>query len=287
MSQLDRAIGWSTAKPGQPDNRNADHFSTLVHPNNARVALHVVCDGVSAAQHGRAAARTACDHVIQRFRDIWTTDVVDADFLRDTLIDAHDFVRRSVATSKAHCTIVSALVNLATETLTIGHAGDSVAFRYDGNQLVQLTEDHVEAEVQLENGKPILVNSSPVIVRALVRYVGQSGTFDPEIATHSFALGSWICLATDGVQRASIQRLFADIAVATSQESLSEFCRACSVESNDDATVLVQQLGRRAEIDKLETQLQGYKELDAQGRDRLIVLIESNRDVNPDLVFAC
>ncbi|MEO1528259.1 MAG: hypothetical protein AAFX06_22790, partial [Planctomycetota bacterium] len=125
MPELAPAIGWSVAKPGQPDDRNADCFSTLIHPNDPAVAFHIVCDGVSAALQGRAASRGACQRSVQRFHDAWTRDIGDSQFLRDTLIDAHDFVCQTHGTTSAHCTVVAALVNLSTEMITLGHAGDS------------------------------------------------------------------------------------------------------------------------------------------------------------------
>ncbi|MEO1526960.1 MAG: hypothetical protein AAFX06_16095, partial [Planctomycetota bacterium] len=137
-----------------------------------------------------------------------------------------------------------------------------------------------------ENGKPVLVDSAPVIVRALVRYIGQPGSFEPEISTHRFPLGSWLCLATDGVRKASIQRLFTDRVATELKSPLSDFCRACSNESNDDATILIQRLGKRPSISDLEARLGSLHDLENHEFDELISTIKSNPDVNPDLVFA-
>lgn len=287
MSHSSNAFGISFPKPGQPKSTNADYWATAAHHDDPKVELHIVCDGMSSAPNGRAAARTTCDYAIRHFRSNWKRSEAQEAFVRNLIVAANESVRAAYPEGGAKCTVVAALVIERECELVVGHAGDSPAFLLRDGVLKMLTRNHTEAQLQTQNGKPVLSAGAPVFVQAISRYIGQAGAFEPEVHVHRFELGDYLCLASDGVSGSSLGRFLAAASRRPSAKAITEFCQACSDESQDDSTLILHQLGQRSAVVNVEANFQEYANLSKSQRDELIHDAELLNNVDLELLFRC
>jgi serine/threonine protein phosphatase PrpC len=153
--EVDLMIAAGVSDRGRVHGRNEDAFRLEV--NAERGVAAVVCDGISSASAGDAAARTAAD----------AAAVVLADAIADASADGHaaaidaigaaqDAVAQVPWTTLAEratpsCTLVCALWR--EHELVIGALGDSRAYWHDDVETTQLTVDDSWAEEQVAEGR--------------------------------------------------------------------------------------------------------------------------------------
>jgi serine/threonine protein phosphatase PrpC len=153
--EVDLAIAAAVSDRGRVHHRNEDAFRVEVITDR-RVAA-VVCDGISSASAGDAAARAAADAAA----GVLTAAAADAarDPQRATLdavAAAYDAVAQVPWTSRADrampsCTLVCALWR--DDEIVVGSLGDSRAYWLDGPSTGQLTVDDSWAEDQVAEGR--------------------------------------------------------------------------------------------------------------------------------------
>jgi serine/threonine protein phosphatase PrpC len=173
--------------PGRRRRRNEDSF--VVAP-----PLFAVADGMGGARAGEIASRLAAAAVRDEEGD--RADV--AELIREANRRVFERARDDASASGMGTTMTVALVE--GDQVTIGHVGDSRAYRLRENALEQLTEDHSLVAELVRSGKlsPEEAESHPqrsVITRAL-------GT-DPDVDADTFTVeaqpGDVFLLCSDGL----------------------------------------------------------------------------------------
>ena len=178
--------------PGRKRRRNEDAF--VVEP-----PLFAVADGMGGAQAGEVASRLAA----AAFREYHAADDLDGEARVTAIIQEanrriYERARTDVDASGMGTTITAALVEGG--RVTIGHVGDSRAYRIRAGELEQLTQDHSLVADLMRSGRltPEEAGSHPqrsVITRAL-------GT-DPEVDVDTLTVdaepGDVFLLCSDGL----------------------------------------------------------------------------------------
>jgi PPM family protein phosphatase len=152
--ELDLQIAAAVTDQGRRHHRNEDAFSLQVADGH-RVVV-VVCDGISTASAGNAAARTAAH----------TAGAILAQTLADPERDAGEATVEAVAAAREaveqvpwttridraepSCTLVCAVC--AGREIVVGWVGDSRAYWIQGTGASQLTVDESWAEQQIDEG---------------------------------------------------------------------------------------------------------------------------------------
>jgi PPM family protein phosphatase len=178
--------------PGRKRRRNEDAF--VLEP-----PLFAVADGMGGAQAGEVASRLAA----AAFREFHEVDEMAPDERVRALVQEanrriYDRARSDTGATGMGTTITAAL--LEGEQVTIGHVGDSRAYRLREGELEQLTEDHSLVADLMRSGRltPEEAETHPqrsVITRAL-------GT-DPEVDVDTMSVeaspGDVFLLCSDGL----------------------------------------------------------------------------------------
>jgi serine/threonine protein phosphatase PrpC len=177
---------------GRKRRRNEDSF--VVEP-----PLFAVADGMGGAQAGEVASRLAA----AAFREFHDADELAPEERVEAIIQEanrriFDRARADAAASGMGTTITAAVVG--EDSVTIGHVGDSRAYRIRDGELEQLTQDHSLVADLIRSGRltPEEADTHPqrsVITRAL-------GT-DPEVDVDTFTVevapGDVFLLCSDGL----------------------------------------------------------------------------------------
>jgi PPM family protein phosphatase len=220
---------------GRKRRRNEDSFV-------AEPPLFAVADGMGGAQAGEVASRLA----VAAFREFHEADELDPEQRLEAIIQEANrrIFERAQADSHASgmgTTITASLVG--EEQLSIGHVGDSRAYRIRGGVLEQLTEDHSLVADLVRSGRlsPEEADMHPqrsVITRAL-------GT-DPEVDVDTFTVGvetdDVFLLCSDGLTTmVEDDRI---LAVVRNAKSLEHAARSLVKEANrrggeDNVTVVL------------------------------------------------
>jgi serine/threonine protein phosphatase PrpC len=153
--ELDLGIAAAVSDRGCVHRRNEDAF--CLQAIGERAVAAVVCDGISSASAGDAAARAAAEAAATMLARAISEAASD---LRSATAGAIDSANEAVAqvpwttrTGRAtpSCTLVSALWR--ERELVIGALGDSRAYWHDRDGTVQLTVDDSWAEQQVAEGR--------------------------------------------------------------------------------------------------------------------------------------
>ncbi|HYM64143.1 MAG TPA: Stp1/IreP family PP2C-type Ser/Thr phosphatase, partial [Gaiellaceae bacterium] len=221
--------------PGRKRRRNEDSFV-------ADPPLFVVADGMGGAQAGEVASRLAA----ATFREFHEADKLGPEQRLEAIIQEanrriFERARSDTQATGMGTTVTASLVG--EERLSIGHVGDSRAYRIRGGALEQLTEDHSLVADLVRSGRlsPEEAEMHPqrsVITRAL-------GT-DPEVDVDTFTIevetGDVFLLCSDGLTTmVEDDRI---LAVVRDAKSLEDAARSLVKEANrqggeDNVTVVL------------------------------------------------
>jgi serine/threonine protein phosphatase PrpC len=173
--------------PGRRRRRNEDSF--VVAP-----PLFAVADGMGGARAGDIASRLAAATVREEEGD--RVDV--AELIREANRRVFERARDDASASGMGTTMTVALVE--GDQVTIGHVGDSRAYRLRENALEQLTEDHSLVAELVRSGKLSPEEAETHPQRSMITRV--LGT-DPDVDADTFAVeaqpGDVFLLCSDGL----------------------------------------------------------------------------------------
>jgi len=262
-------FGASLPEPENHDSANADCFGSARRLAEPQGFLGIVCDGVSASSHGKSAARIACEKVVSSFLDDWTGQEVEP-WLDSALRAAHGAVREQYPRGEALCTVVAALVIPSERRFTVAHAGDSGAYQLHKGECTKRTLDHSVTLPVRVGGRVVLQDGVPVMAHAVILTIGQNGEFQPEIHTHDYEEGDWLCLASDGVLEPWLAPFFKRAGRLLNERKVEEFCARMREASQDDTTLLVLRLGETDFMRKVKTRFNAYGDLGPVERDALL-----------------
>lgn len=154
-SELDLVVAAAVSDRGRVHRRNEDAYGLQVGPEGGVAA--VVCDGISTASAGDAAAQTAARAAAGVLADGLSDRSRDG---RRVTLEAIETAQEAVAkvswTTRADrvspsCTLVCGLCRA--DELVISALGDSRAYWHDRDGTVQLTVDDSWAEEQVASGR--------------------------------------------------------------------------------------------------------------------------------------
>ena len=232
---------------------NQDIFQIEAREDN-QTALLVVCDGMGGANAGNVASRFAAQSFIESAGDALSgtlDETARQNLLTQALKQANETVfslaGRQPEFRGMGTTLVAALIQ--GDCATVINVGDSRAYRFDGEAMHQISEDHsyVEEMVamgQMRRGSADYNSRKNIITRAM----GIGRDVEPDFFEVDLEEGDYILLCSDGlsnmVDDESIRRII------TGEGSLKEKASRLIQEANRQggidniAVVLVNPLGR-------------------------------------------
>jgi protein phosphatase len=161
--------------------------------------LFAVADGVGGAQAGEIASRLAATALEER-----RPDALGEGTLTELLLAANDRIYRHALedpTAAGMGTVVTALlVDEAAGTVSIGHVGDSRAYRLRDDALEQLTPDHSLVGELVRAGRLSTEEAEQHPHRSVItRAVGTEPTVEVETMTVAAAPGDLYLICSDGL----------------------------------------------------------------------------------------
>jgi protein phosphatase len=205
--------------------RSANEDSVFV-----RSPIFVVADGMGGAQAGEVASNAAAE--------AFDRDLPEAPperILRETIEAAnrqiHDLARDDPSRAGMGTTVTAAIVDAANEEVSIGHVGDSRAYRLREGKLEQLTRDHSLVEEMRRKGQITDAQAEDHPQRSIItRALGPEPEVEVDLQTVPAAAGDVFLICSDGLTTMVEE---AKIAAALSgSESMSAAVRALVDEAN-------------------------------------------------------
>ena len=161
--------------------------------------LFAVADGMGGAQAGELASRLAAAALEERRAGVRGEEAV-----RALVQDANARVFRRSLTDPAAAgmgtTVTVALVDEEAGTLTIGHVGDSRAYRIRGDTLEQLTDDHSLVAELVRSGRLTQEEADQHPHRSVItRALGTEEAVEVDTLTTRMEVGDLFLLCSDGL----------------------------------------------------------------------------------------
>jgi protein phosphatase len=164
-----------------------------------RSPIFVVADGMGGAQAGEVASKTAAEAFD---RDL--PDGPPEAFLRETIQAAnrriHELADRDSSLAGMGTTITAAIVNPSAEEVSIGHVGDSRAYRLRGGKLERLTRDHSLVEEMRRKGQLTDAQAEDHPQRSIItRALGPEPEVEVDVQTVPARPGDAFLICSDGL----------------------------------------------------------------------------------------
>ena len=164
-----------------------------------RSPIFVVADGMGGAQAGEVASKAAAE--------AFAIDLPDAppeQVLRETIETAnreiHDLARTDPSRAGMGTTITAAIVDAQREEVSIGHVGDSRAYRLRAGKLERLTRDHSLVEEMRRKGQITDAQAEDHPQRSIItRALGPEPEVEVDVQTVAAAPGDLFMLCSDGL----------------------------------------------------------------------------------------
>jgi len=173
--------------------RNEDTLA--VEPSKGLV---VVADGMGGAPGGDVASATAVQEVCR--------GIHAGAGLREAILEAHarivDMARSRPALQGMGTTLTALHLDTASGDFSVGHVGDSRAFRFHRGELVQITRDHTAVAEMVEKGtiRPEAARTHP-LSHVLSRVVGCEPEPEVDILLGTAQAGDLFLLCSDGLEK--------------------------------------------------------------------------------------
>jgi protein phosphatase len=164
-----------------------------------RAPIFVVADGMGGAQAGEVASRAAADAFD---RDL--PGGSPEQFLRETIEAAnreiHHLAHENPSLAGMGTTITAAVVDAPNEEVSIGHVGDSRAYRLREGKIERLTRDHSLVEEMRRKGQITDAQAEDHPQRSIItRALGPEADVDVDVQTVPAAPGDVFLLCSDGL----------------------------------------------------------------------------------------
>ncbi len=225
--------------------RRSNEDSYLVSP-----PLFVVADGMGGARAGEVASRICVD----TFRDMAGAIGMPDELLERVIVEANQRIHVKAIADPAlggmGTTVTAAL--LVDDTVTIGHVGDSRAYRLRGGTCEQLTEDHSLVGELLRTGAITAEEAAVHPQRAIItRVLGTEPDVLVDTVSAGAETGDVFMLCSDGLtSMVTAERL---AGIVASAPSLDNACRALVQAANaaggdDNITVVLFRIGEPPDV---------------------------------------
>jgi PPM family protein phosphatase len=165
----------------------------------ARAPVFVVADGMGGAQAGEVASKAAADAFEGELPD-GPPERVLQETIESANREIHDLAREDPSRAGMGTTITAAIVNPQTEEISIGHVGDSRAYRLRGEELERLTRDHSLVEEMRRKGQLTDEQAEDHPQRSIItRALGPERQVKVDIQTVPMRAGDVFLLCSDGL----------------------------------------------------------------------------------------
>jgi PPM family protein phosphatase len=177
---------------GRQRNANEDSYFT-------RAPLFVVADGMGGAQAGEVASKAAAES----FAGELPAGPPER-MLEETIAAAnrtiHELARKDPSLAGMGTTTTATIVDLETETVAIGHVGDSRAYRLRGGRFEQLTRDHSLVEEMRRKGQITDAQAEDHPQRSIItRALGPEPEVQVDVQTVPAQDGDVFLICSDGL----------------------------------------------------------------------------------------
>jgi serine/threonine protein phosphatase PrpC len=164
-----------------------------------RPPLFAIADGMGGAQAGEVASRLAAA-VLRESDGAGAGEARVAELIREANRRVFERANEDATTEGMGTTMTVALVDEGRGALTIGHVGDSRAYRLRSGVLDQLTEDHSLVQELVRSGKLSPEEAGVHPQRAVItRAVGTEPDVDVDTFTVEAEAGDLYLLCSDGL----------------------------------------------------------------------------------------
>jgi protein phosphatase len=165
----------------------------------ARAPVFVVADGMGGARAGEVASRAAADAF-----DCELPEGPAEETLRETIEAAnreiHDLARQDPSRAGMGTTLTAAIVNPEADEVSIGHVGDSRAYRLRAGKLERLTRDHSLVEEMRRKGQLTDEQAEDHPQRSIItRALGPERRVEVDVQTVPAQPGDVFLLSSDGL----------------------------------------------------------------------------------------
>jgi protein phosphatase len=177
---------------GRQRNANEDSYFT-------RAPLFVVADGMGGAQAGEVASKAAAESFAGEL-----PAAAPERYLEETIEGAnrtiHELARKDPGLAGMGTTTTAAIVDLESETVAIGHVGDSRAYRFRGGRFEQLTRDHSLVEEMRRKGQITDAQAEDHPQRSIItRALGPEPEVQVDVQTVPAQDGDVFLICSDGL----------------------------------------------------------------------------------------
>ena len=174
--------------------RRANEDSMLSH-----APLFVVADGMGGAQAGEVASRAAVSAFEEGLPEGALAETLPARIQTANRV-IHDQARSDPSYSGMGTTITAAAIDPRAETVTIGHVGDSRAYRIRNGVIQRLTRDHSLVEEMRRRGQLTEAQAEEHPQRSIItRALGPEPAVDVDVQEVEAAPGDLFLLCSDGL----------------------------------------------------------------------------------------
>ncbi len=282
-------IGASLGRLGR-ENADAMRCETFPGPDGPTVLL-VVCDGVSASRRRAEASRLTCEVIAEEVRQ-QTCSAAPSDkqfpgMLETVIIAASRRVREALH-GQGQCCVVAAIVEPEARRITTASVGDSMLYLYTERILKALNRPDHTVRVAKARGKTVQEASQPLVKILVSQVLGQEGDVHPHISSYSFEPdGRVLCLSTDGIPAGYLQAFLQNASRPLQVEALTELCSRAQLYTQDDASLVLLELGQSEETQDIELQCLRYDLLDSSGRNALLERAQATEGFSSANLSAC
>jgi serine/threonine protein phosphatase PrpC len=177
---------------GRQRNANEDSYF-------ARAPVFVVADGMGGAQAGEVASKAAADAFDRDLPD-GPPERVLQDTIEGANREIHELAREDPSRAGMGTTITATIVNAPEEEISIGHVGDSRAYRLRDGKLERLTRDHSLVEEMRRKGQLTDEQAEDHPQRSIItRALGPERQVQVDLQTVSIRPGDVFMLCSDGL----------------------------------------------------------------------------------------
>jgi PPM family protein phosphatase len=165
----------------------------------AEPPLFAIADGMGGAQAGEIASQLAAAAIAEAARGIHGEDGV-AELVRAANARVYRRAVEDPAAAGMGTTVTVAVVDAEESSVTIGHVGDSRAYRIRGDALEQLTADHSLVAELVRTGRLTPEQAADHPHRSVItRAVGTEPSVDVDTFTLEVLAGDLYLLCSDGL----------------------------------------------------------------------------------------
>jgi PPM family protein phosphatase len=219
----------------KPKNGDSLKFFEIIEE---QLVILCVSDGVGSLSKDWLASATTCRIFIENF--IKESGAIETRMEIAVLAAHSDVITLSKQSSMA-ATLVAAVVDLNSDKIYYISIGDSRIFIVDNENAKLITIDDTTSIPVKVNNSIVIKDGIPLYTHPITKAIGQREKLEFEISSVPFKAGESVVLATDGIHNHSMlpNNILELLSLNNLSNKLLIAVNECSLENNDDATILI------------------------------------------------